>query len=126
MDVEAGWFPDPSEAHRLRYWDGTNWSADVKDTAAGKDPLPESALLPPPCPTESHNRHWFSLGLVSVAVLGIVVLFVGVGVVLQRNYDQFDWNVRHQGSVLPWVVVACLGIAITGAALIVSAIGKRR
>ena len=64
------------------------------------------------------------LSLAVIAVLGVVVMFVGVGVALQRNYDQFDWTCSTRVSL--WVVVACLGVGFTGAALIVSAIGKRR
>ncbi len=27
--VPAGWFPDPGGEHRLRYWDGTQWTQHV-------------------------------------------------------------------------------------------------
>lgn len=27
----AGWFPDPSGAHRLRYWDGRTWTEHIAD-----------------------------------------------------------------------------------------------
>ncbi len=27
----AGWHPDPSERHELRFWDGTNWTEHVSD-----------------------------------------------------------------------------------------------
>jgi putative membrane protein len=34
----AGWFPDPSGRHQLRYWDGTAWTAHVQDSGvAGVD-----------------------------------------------------------------------------------------
>lgn len=35
----AGWFPDPSGRHQLRYWDGTTWTDHVRDhDLAGVDP----------------------------------------------------------------------------------------
>jgi hypothetical protein len=35
----AGWFPDPSGRHQLRYWDGTTWTGHVRDQdVAGVDP----------------------------------------------------------------------------------------
>jgi len=37
----AGWHPDPSGRHRLRYWDGTQWTAYVSDTGeTAMDPIP--------------------------------------------------------------------------------------
>jgi hypothetical protein len=37
----AGWHPDPSARHRLRYWDGAQWTAYVSDAGdTGIDPVP--------------------------------------------------------------------------------------
>lgn len=37
----AGWYPDPSGRHQLRYWDGAAWSTHIADQGvAGVDPLP--------------------------------------------------------------------------------------
>ena len=37
----AGWNTDPSGRHRLRYWDGTQWTAYVSDQGeTGTDPIP--------------------------------------------------------------------------------------
>jgi hypothetical protein len=36
----AGWFPDPSGRHQLRYWDGASWTAHTRDgEVAGVDPF---------------------------------------------------------------------------------------
>jgi uncharacterized membrane protein YhaH (DUF805 family) len=36
----AGWLPDPTARHELRYWDGASWTAHVSDAGvAGQDPL---------------------------------------------------------------------------------------
>ena len=36
----AGWNPDPSGRHQLRYWNGTAWTDDVSDSGVTtKDPL---------------------------------------------------------------------------------------
>lgn len=29
----AGWYPDPSGRHELRYWDGKGWTSHVRDGA---------------------------------------------------------------------------------------------
>ncbi len=49
MSIDAGWLPDPTGAHQVRYWDGAAWTEHVSDggtTAA--DPLPADAPPPPP------------------------------------------------------------------------------
>ena len=36
----AGWNPDPSRRHELRYWDGSSWTSHVSDHgAASSDPM---------------------------------------------------------------------------------------
>jgi hypothetical protein len=36
-----GWYPDPSAAHELRYWDGLSWTEHVSDGGTqSTDPLP--------------------------------------------------------------------------------------
>jgi len=38
--VPAEWYPDPSGNHQLRYWDGTQWTAQVADNGQQSvDPL---------------------------------------------------------------------------------------
>jgi hypothetical protein len=38
--VPAGWYPDPSNKHQQRYWDGAGWSAAIIDGGQpGSDPL---------------------------------------------------------------------------------------
>ena len=31
VSVAAGWLPDPTGMHRLRYWDGTSWTSSIDD-----------------------------------------------------------------------------------------------
>ena len=39
----AGWHPDPTGAHELRYWDGRVWTEHVADDGvASVDPLPST------------------------------------------------------------------------------------
>jgi hypothetical protein len=53
--ADAGWLPDPSGAHELRYWNGLTWTEHVSDRGAtAQDPLttelPPPAAVPPPPP----------------------------------------------------------------------------
>lgn len=47
MNLNAGWYPDPMDASRRRWWDGSKWSHDtqVDDTVL--------ASMPPPTPTKA-------------------------------------------------------------------------
>ena len=42
----AGWYPDPTQRHEHRYYDGTEWTDHVSDQGvASTDPL--GAMTPP-------------------------------------------------------------------------------
>jgi hypothetical protein len=77
----AGWYPDPSDARVVRYWDGTTWT-DL--TAAPSQPLPvhqsPSDESPPeqPAPVvrESTVPAWARIGitlLIALVIIGIAV-----------------------------------------------------
>ena len=54
MSVDAGWLPDPTGGHQVRYWDGAAWSEHVSDGGTtATDPLPAGAPPPPPPAAES-------------------------------------------------------------------------
>jgi hypothetical protein len=49
MSIDAGWLPDPTGTHQVRYWDGARWTEQVSDggnTAVA--PFPADAPPPPP------------------------------------------------------------------------------
>ena len=40
----ANWYPDPTQRHQMRYWDGANWTGHVSDNGVtGTDPMPSAA-----------------------------------------------------------------------------------
>ena len=46
-DHPADWYPDPSGKHEYRYWDGSQWTANVSNHGRqSSDPLTTSAPLP--------------------------------------------------------------------------------
>lgn len=51
-NTPGGWWPDPFGRHTHRYYDGTQWTADVADNGEpSKDPPVAGVPLPPPTPT---------------------------------------------------------------------------
>ena len=49
MSIDAGWLPDPTGTHQVRYWDGAQWTEHVSDGGTtAVDPLPADASPPPP------------------------------------------------------------------------------
>ncbi len=37
--IPAAWYPDPADAHRQRYWDGSGWTEQLRDAAPVEAPL---------------------------------------------------------------------------------------
>ena len=77
----AGWYPDPSDANVVRYWDGTAWT---ELAAAPSPPLPvnrstnaeSSSDQPAPVVRESTTPAWAKIG---IGVL-VALVIIGLGV----------------------------------------------
>lgn len=76
----AGWYPDPSDANVVRYWDGTTWT-DL--AAAPSPPLPinqPAPEQPAPVVRESTTPTWAKAGvavLATLVVVGLIVFAIG-------------------------------------------------
>ncbi len=83
----AGWYPDPYELHRHRYWSGTEWTDHISDELAGGDgrfeqwPVPYGAPLVLGAPTDAsmaadadQQPRAGRLRVVATAVVGVVVV----------------------------------------------------
>jgi hypothetical protein len=76
-NTPAGWYPDPSDSQRVRYWDGGNWSGlsrPASSSAATSDSLESSASTQGPRPWW---QTWFAIipGLLLCLPLGLVGLW---------------------------------------------------
>ncbi len=70
-DPIPGWYPDPEEPSRQRFWDGTRWTeARAYPVAAGLDGLPG------PAPQEEERGTNWALVVGLLALLGVVLLAV--------------------------------------------------
>ncbi len=73
-NLPAGWYPDPQDGNRTRYWDGAAWAGQ----AAGHEPFasptaPSDGLLQAPAPYLVESPPQGSRGLSTGGVVGIVV-----------------------------------------------------
>jgi uncharacterized membrane protein YhaH (DUF805 family) len=47
---QAGWYEDPEDGARLRYWDGSRWTEDRQAREAAPPPPPAAPPIAPPPP----------------------------------------------------------------------------
>lgn len=76
---EAGWYPDPADPARLRWWDGAAWTEDVTDAQAPTEVAAEVSNHAPLAPTRS-NREAILAGVTAGAF--VVVAIVGLSALL--------------------------------------------
>ena len=88
MSDPAGWYPDPTTRHELRYWDGYAWLDNVSDSgAAASDPLGGKPMPPPseaaakaqqgpPPATKSKTPLYIGGAVAAVVVIALVLLVV--------------------------------------------------
>lgn len=71
--MQPGWYPDPEESSRYRWWSGTGWTPALTDD-------PAAAAPPPGLPQVAAGRSfpWVAV-LVTVLILGIVVALTVIG-----------------------------------------------
>lgn len=87
MSDPAGWYPDPTTRHELRYWDGYAWLDNVSDKgAAASDPLGGKPMPPPseaaakaqqgPAPTAAKSKMPLFIGIGVAVVVVLVAAFL--------------------------------------------------
>lgn len=78
----AGWYPDPYDGTKQRYWDGTTWTEHVAPGVVGRpDPL---GMVPPEYLVQRESR------LASWARIGFVLLYAATCVSLVANVGQLS------------------------------------
>lgn len=80
----AGWYPDPQDRTRRRYWDGTNWaeaSQPAEDLAAATQPIPRAQpSAAQPAATAKSPRPWWKRRWVQVTAAALVAFFAIGGI----------------------------------------------
>lgn len=71
-----GWYPDPEEATRYRWWSGTGWTPALADS--DEAPPPSEAM--PEVPPRARRFPWI-MALLGGLVLGVFGTLTGIGLI---------------------------------------------
>jgi hypothetical protein len=102
-----GWYPDPSGAHAVRWWDGTAWT----DHAASPPSSPSPAS--PSAPIAEVRPAWRWILYVAAVILGGSVLLMILGMVLWHNP-----RYRTVGRTTYFLSLASLSAVVLGFVLL--------
>ena len=74
----AGWYPDPAEPAKERYWDGSDWTAEVRSAGAAPPPPPPlpAGYAPNQAPAAGNTYSTIAIVLGALAIL-IFPIFLG-------------------------------------------------
>jgi hypothetical protein len=94
----AGWHPDPSGRHQLRYWDGQAWTANVSDD--GQQSTDAFTATPPPTYGAARPARG-PVGRPSNAGTVVLLSIVTIGIyTFIWTYRQFEDFKRYSGQGL--------------------------
>jgi hypothetical protein len=93
----AGWYPDPNDAQRARYWNGSAWTAHTADRGEAQRPPPEP--FPKPGVTRAvehedpkplHGVAWWAYSVLAFSVLASALYTVFALVYAGKVQTQID------------------------------------
>lgn len=117
----AGWYPDPQDPARQRFWDGARWTEQVM-------PAPSTSIMPPPAPpADKRTRRipawlWWVLAVAGVvvaivlspffALISLVFLITGIVALVKNTPTWLRFSARRTA----WVVTAAAAVVfmVTG------------
>lgn len=102
-----GWYPDPSEPDKQRYWDGTSWTEHVTPAAASVPPTPPVYGTTPPG-TNGLAITSFVLSLLTLCGVGSLLGVIFGHVSLRQIKREHQ---RGRGLAIAGLVLGYLGMA---------------
>ncbi len=85
MSTPAGWYPDPSDPSRTRWWDGTQWTDHTPPAAPAAPayaayPSAPAAVAPAPsAPGADTNTIWIYLSILASTLPVLSIFFFNTG-----------------------------------------------
>lgn len=98
---QPGWYPDPHDPSRSRYWDGAAWteqSMAAEELASSTQPLPK--MTPPPSiptPSTPPSKAWWKRRWVQITAAAVVGFFA-IGGIASALSPQTDAAKQGAGS----------------------------
>jgi len=115
----AGWHPDPSGQHQLRYWDGQTWTDNVSDegrqTTDAIPPRPPGDIPSPQYGVQPYGQGRQRGPVGNTANAGTVILLTIVTLGIYSfiwTYRQFEEFKRYSGQGIGGTVGVILGIFV--------------
>jgi hypothetical protein len=98
MNTPPNWYPDPTAAGRLRWWDGTRWTEHTAPPAVQVGPT-HIPVPPSPTPRRGNAVAWWVFGtLLALVVISGVVLLVTVVTNLAPFFNLETWQGVYCGE----------------------------
>lgn len=111
MNTPAGWYTDPDNPYRQRYWDGQQWTENYSETTAPVPPLQPAAAYS--TSTGGYIGGWpriFAriLDAIVLSILGGIIMMLGVlgavGVNIEDNPGDKRINAAAAGIVAAIII----------------------
>ena len=102
--ANAGWYPDPSDAGRIRYWDGSSWTQH----SLVAPPTQTSAWTGAPRPAAVGTRDGRAWWQTWWAIVPGLLLCLPIGLVGL-------WLRKGTSKLTKWIVTACAAVLVVGA-----------
>ena len=94
MNPSPGWYPDPQDRSKERYWNGSAWTTHVRNDIPRIPLAPwveqsqhilTGGMMPDVTPPRSNRRMWIAVtaavcGVAAATVVGVLVAIGGMGV----------------------------------------------
>lgn len=122
MSAPAGWYPDPSDGSRQRWWDGVQWTVHASPVAPSVSPTKLSV---------DTNTLWIWLAL-GVSVLPLLTLFLFdwdayVRAVVRATQDPS--GMAGMGEMMQWqlrsLAISAVGWVVAAAYIVLSWLDRR-
>ena len=108
----AGWYPDPSNANRERWWSGDDWSAKVRPVGGATDWGNAGVATGLPQQTNGFAIASMVLGIVGGCVAIGPILSIIFGVVALNQIKSSQGRMTGRGMAIAGIVLGIVWIVI--------------
>jgi Protein of unknown function (DUF2510)/Protein of unknown function (DUF732) len=77
-ELQAGWYPDQSDASLERYWDGAKWTSETRSAPAAESVAAPVAAAPRKI---NHRQGLMILGIVTLVAVAFVITLVLMNII---------------------------------------------